>query len=176
MVPDVGIWSAPCVMAALAGVVHNREGASGPEHNYGQDNQQWVLHGDLASAGPRLPSPNYRGSNEPNVNAPGTVCCNAVCLIDRPGPREAARHYSLVSIIAARRYLDVIVTYASTVLNYCFRLVGGGRCGDKVSPLALMGRRLNCPPASFRPWSPHSTEYGPSGRGGKAKSGLSAVA
>lgn len=56
------------MMAALAGVVHNREGASGPEHNYGQDNQQWVLHGDLAKV-PDYRPPNYRGSNEPNVNA-----------------------------------------------------------------------------------------------------------
>jgi hypothetical protein len=72
-VPDVGTWSAPCVVPALAGVVHHREGASGSKHNYGQDDRQWVLHGDLANAGPRLPLPNYRVSNEPNVNAPGTV-------------------------------------------------------------------------------------------------------
>ncbi len=54
MEPDVGDWSAPCVMAALTGVVHDREGAADTEHNHGQDNQQGGLHGDLAKAGPRL--------------------------------------------------------------------------------------------------------------------------
>ncbi len=42
------------MMVALTGVVHDRQGAAGPEHNHGQDNQQGGLHGDLANAGPRL--------------------------------------------------------------------------------------------------------------------------
>jgi hypothetical protein len=59
------------VMAALARVVHNREGAADPEHNRRENNQQGGLHGDLATAGPpNLPRrPNYRGSNEPTVSA-----------------------------------------------------------------------------------------------------------
>jgi hypothetical protein len=40
------------VMAALARVVHNREGAADPEHNRRENNQQGGLHGDLATAGP----------------------------------------------------------------------------------------------------------------------------
>ena len=76
VVPDVGSWSAPCVMAALARVVHNRQGAADPEHNRRENNQQGGLHGDLATAGPpNLPRrSNYRGSNEPTVNAPTTPC------------------------------------------------------------------------------------------------------
>ncbi len=59
------------MMAALARVVHNRQGAADPEHNRRENNQQGGLHGDLATAGPpNLPHrPNYRGSNEPTVNA-----------------------------------------------------------------------------------------------------------
>jgi len=58
-------------MAALARVVHNRQGAADPERNRRENNQQGGLHGDLAAAGPpNLPRrPNYRGSNEPTVNA-----------------------------------------------------------------------------------------------------------
>ena len=60
------------MMAALARVVHNRQGAADPERNRRENNQQGALHGDLATAGPPnlLPHrPNYRGSNEPTVNA-----------------------------------------------------------------------------------------------------------
>jgi len=39
VVPDVGSWSAPSVMAALARVVHNRQGAADPEHNRRENNQ-----------------------------------------------------------------------------------------------------------------------------------------
>ena len=58
------------MMAALARVVHNRQGAADPEYNRREHNQQRGLHGDLATAGPpNLPRrPNYRGSNEPTVN------------------------------------------------------------------------------------------------------------
>jgi hypothetical protein len=78
--------------ACFAGVVHHREGASGSKHNYGQDDQQWVLHGDLANAGPRLPLPNYRVSNEPNVNAPGTVAALRFCLIDARAMESGGLH------------------------------------------------------------------------------------
>ncbi len=82
--PDIGSWSAPSVMAALARVVHNRQGAADPEHNRRESNQQGGLHGDLATAGPpNLPRrQNYRGSNEPTVNARGTVI---------PGPRDTTQ-------------------------------------------------------------------------------------
>jgi len=58
------------VTAALARVVHNRQGAADPERNRRENNQQGDLHGDLATAGPpNLPrQANYRGSNEPTVN------------------------------------------------------------------------------------------------------------
>jgi len=52
VVSDVGSRSAPCVMAALARVVHNRQGAADPEHNGHENNQQGGLHGDLANAAP----------------------------------------------------------------------------------------------------------------------------
>jgi hypothetical protein len=39
VVPDVGSWSAPSVMAALARVVHNRQGAADPEHNRRENKQ-----------------------------------------------------------------------------------------------------------------------------------------
>jgi len=46
------------VMAALARVVHNRQGAADPEHNGHENNQQGGLHGDLANAAPPdLPRP-----------------------------------------------------------------------------------------------------------------------
>ena len=40
------------MMAALARVVHNRQGAADPEHNGHENNQQGGLHGDLANAAP----------------------------------------------------------------------------------------------------------------------------
>jgi hypothetical protein len=39
VVSDVGHWSAPAVMAALASVVHDRQGAAGYHQNRGEDNQ-----------------------------------------------------------------------------------------------------------------------------------------
>ncbi len=59
------------MMAALARVVHNRQGAADSDDNRRENNQQGGLHGDLATAGPpNLPSrPIYRSSNEPTVNA-----------------------------------------------------------------------------------------------------------
>jgi hypothetical protein len=71
VVPDVGIWSAPCVAAALAGVVHDRQRAAGSKQDYREDNQQGGFHYDLALLRvPRTcPVSSYLGSNEPAVNA-----------------------------------------------------------------------------------------------------------
>lgn len=44
MVPDVGAWSTPRVMAALAGVVHNREGTGGYQHNRREKDPNRGLH------------------------------------------------------------------------------------------------------------------------------------
>jgi hypothetical protein len=76
-------------MAALARVVHNRQGAADPEHNRRENNQQGGLHGDLATAGPpNLPRrQNYRGSNEPTVNARGTVTRH-------PGPTRSQQQFA----------------------------------------------------------------------------------
>jgi hypothetical protein len=38
VMPDVENWSAPSVMAALAGVVHDRQAAAGHEHHQTHDN------------------------------------------------------------------------------------------------------------------------------------------
>jgi hypothetical protein len=59
-------------MAALAGVVHNRQGAAGDDHNRGEDNQQGGLHCDLANAGPpSLPVAEFNATlNEHPVNTP----------------------------------------------------------------------------------------------------------
>ena len=57
------------MMAALASVVQDRQGASGHQDNGGDDNQQGGFHRDLATAGPPNPQqPNYRASNERAVN------------------------------------------------------------------------------------------------------------
>jgi hypothetical protein len=39
VMPYGGHWSAPLMLAALAGVVHDRQGADGQQHNCGKDNQ-----------------------------------------------------------------------------------------------------------------------------------------
>jgi hypothetical protein len=36
---DVGDWSAPCVLAALTGVIHDRQGAAGTDHDHREDDQ-----------------------------------------------------------------------------------------------------------------------------------------
>jgi hypothetical protein len=67
VVPDIGHLSAPCVMVVLAGIVHDREGAAGHEHNRAEDNQQGGLHvDDLWCCGPPQPI----DSNERTMNAP----------------------------------------------------------------------------------------------------------
>jgi hypothetical protein len=38
VVPHAGHWSAPRILAALAGVVHDRQRADGDEHNRDEDN------------------------------------------------------------------------------------------------------------------------------------------
>ena len=50
VVPSVGNWSAPSVRAALAGVVHHRQGAARTEHYYREHNQQPDIHRNLAAA------------------------------------------------------------------------------------------------------------------------------
>jgi len=66
VVPDIGHLSVPCVMVALAGIVHDREAAAGHEHNRAEDNQQGSLHVDhLRCCGPSAYWPlNYPDSNE----------------------------------------------------------------------------------------------------------------
>jgi hypothetical protein len=72
VVSDIGHLSAPCVMVALAGIVHNREAAAGHEHNRAEDYQQGGLHvDDLRFCGPPAYWPlNYPDSNERTMNAP----------------------------------------------------------------------------------------------------------
>jgi hypothetical protein len=45
VMPYCGHWSTPLMLAALAGVVHDRQCADGQQHNCGKDNEQWPLHG-----------------------------------------------------------------------------------------------------------------------------------
>jgi hypothetical protein len=88
VVPDVGNWSTPRVMAALAGFAHERQGTACTEHNHRED-VGGLLTAPLASqvrvcawinkevfmanlaTGPSTyqPSKFNRGSNEPPVNA-----------------------------------------------------------------------------------------------------------
>ena len=72
VVSDIGHLSAPCVMVALAGIVHDREAAAGHEHNRAEDNQQGGVHvDDLRCCGPPAYWPlNYPDSNERTMNAP----------------------------------------------------------------------------------------------------------
>jgi hypothetical protein len=46
-----GHRSAPLMLAALAGIVHDRQRANGSKHEADADNDQRGLHGDLATAG-----------------------------------------------------------------------------------------------------------------------------
>ena len=55
MEPDVGDWSAPCVMAALARVVHDRQDAAGSKHNDREHNKQRGLHTRPRYCGPPNP-------------------------------------------------------------------------------------------------------------------------
>src|SRR5271168_3004378 len=70
VVPDVGAWSTPRVMAALAGVVHNRKGTGGYQHNRRENDPNRGFHSNLPTT--RTPNPvtvriNY-SSNEPTVD------------------------------------------------------------------------------------------------------------
>lgn len=70
VVSEVRSVSAPAVLLALAGVVHDRQGAAGQYHKSGGDDQQGGFDFDLATAGPpkhHLPA-NYPGSDERTVN------------------------------------------------------------------------------------------------------------
>jgi hypothetical protein len=44
--------STPLMLAALAGIVHDRQRADGSKHESNGDNDQRGFHGDLATAGP----------------------------------------------------------------------------------------------------------------------------
>jgi hypothetical protein len=48
------------MLAALAGVVHDRQGADGEQHNDGEDNCQGGLHCDLATAGLPAKFPTFK--------------------------------------------------------------------------------------------------------------------
>ena len=52
VVPDIRIWSAPGVKAALAGLVHRRQASAGDKHYRRENDQQGRLHCGLATAGP----------------------------------------------------------------------------------------------------------------------------
>lgn len=69
MIPYGGDRSAPGVLPALAGVVHDSQSAD-YEHRHSEDDQYGGFHCDLATAGPNT----YRllffvVQNEPTVNA-----------------------------------------------------------------------------------------------------------
>jgi hypothetical protein len=44
--------STPLVLAALAGIVHDRQCANGDKRKGDRDDDQWGVHGGLAGAGP----------------------------------------------------------------------------------------------------------------------------
>jgi hypothetical protein len=48
------------VLAALAGVVHDRQRANGNKRKGDGDNDQWGLHCDLAAAGPFAKFPTFK--------------------------------------------------------------------------------------------------------------------
>lgn len=52
VMPQGGHRSTPLMLAALAGIVHDRERADGSKHKGDGDNDQRGFHGDLANAGP----------------------------------------------------------------------------------------------------------------------------
>jgi hypothetical protein len=70
VVPYGGHWSAPLMVAALAGVVHDRQSANDSDRNRRHCNHQRGFHGALAIAGPStLPTISLSQFNEPTVNA-----------------------------------------------------------------------------------------------------------
>jgi hypothetical protein len=66
MVTYSGHRSAPGVLLALAGIVHDRQSGD-YEHRHGEDDQKGGFHCDLAAAGPRTPL-FFVVQNEPTVN------------------------------------------------------------------------------------------------------------
>jgi hypothetical protein len=67
------------VMAALAGVVHDRQAAACTEHDHRENDQQVGLHWNLATAAPDKSKFN-RGSNEPRMN--GQFCGRRIRIHD----------------------------------------------------------------------------------------------
>lgn len=86
------------MMAALARVVHNRQGAAEPEHNRRENNRQGDLHGDLATTGPPNlligPFQHEKRAKHFDLNqaANGTPHDEAriIMVFDRPMRREGA--------------------------------------------------------------------------------------
>jgi hypothetical protein len=57
VVPYVGGRSAPGVLPALAGVVHDRQSAADYEYRHSENDQYGGFHCDLATAGPKAYRP-----------------------------------------------------------------------------------------------------------------------
>jgi hypothetical protein len=57
VVPCGGHRSAPGVLPAFAGVVHDRQSAADCEYRHSEDNQYGGFHCDLATAGPKAYRP-----------------------------------------------------------------------------------------------------------------------
>ena len=53
MMPNIRSGRAPRVRAALAGVVHRRQGSARAKHDHREYNQQGGVHSNLAAADPR---------------------------------------------------------------------------------------------------------------------------
>jgi hypothetical protein len=60
VVPDTGNRSAPLMLAALTGIVHDRERTDGYERTSDKDNDQRGLHDDLALRVPEPPRSDFR--------------------------------------------------------------------------------------------------------------------
>jgi hypothetical protein len=62
--PYGGHRSAPGVLPAFAGVVHDRQSAADYEHHYREDDQYGGFHCDLATAGPKAYQPPIFGGSK----------------------------------------------------------------------------------------------------------------
>jgi hypothetical protein len=73
MVPYRGHRGAPAVLPALAGVVHDRQGAADDEHSHGENDQYGGFHWRPRHRGPQTPTDRqfFMVQNEPAMNAQG---------------------------------------------------------------------------------------------------------
>ena len=71
VVPYAAGRGAPLMLAALAGVIHDRQRANGHEHDRDEDNYQGGFHCDLAV--PRAAGRISTFQTEPMVNEPQTT-------------------------------------------------------------------------------------------------------